>query len=330
MAGPGGGSRGGGFGGGSRGGGFGGGRGGGFGGGSRGGFGGPRPHHHYGGWHWYGGYGRRRYYGSGGGCLGGFLGMLIAPIILLIVVAALVVSFATGAFRNAFNGGTTVYDEPQFQDYANSQYMAQFGSSSAVEDNLLIVFLANEERDGYYCIAWVGDNIALPINHMFGDETTEFGRAVTSSVSNEYYEYSLDTSLAAVMTSMAQKIENLGLESSFNEESDRTNTVSSHLANYTDIELTENTVNAALTKFTEKTDIPAVIVVDTMENVFGKEMQASDIVIIVLVVALTVLAIYLIVRAIQRRNRGEGDDNPDGRPQNDSDPPNFNANGYNR
>ena len=181
MAGPGGGggSRGGGgfgggsFGGGSRGGGFSGG--GGFGGGSfggrpSGGFGGG-PHHHPPHHHgpFFHGPRRRTYVGGGfgGGCFS-------------VVVIALFVLFGgfwmlSPADNVTINWGeeTVVggiaYDEATMQDYANDKYMQYFGSSSAVEDNILLVMLTNEECDGYYTIAWVGDNIDSSINNMFGE-----------------------------------------------------------------------------------------------------------------------------------------------------------------
>ena len=278
MPGPGGGSRGGGFGGGSRGGGF-GGSGGGFGGGSRGGGfgGGPRGYRR-------GPYGPRffgfgprfhfgpRYYYGGGGCLGGLLGMLMAPIIVLLIVAVMFTSIIGTAITNVQSGGVVSYDEVAFQEYADVEYAKAFASSKQYESNLLIVFLANEQADGYYCIAWVGDNIRTEINQMFGDESTEFGRAMISSVNSEYYAYSLDTNLAQAMEIMTWRITDLGLESSFRTGKVSDTSIASHVVNYSQLKLTEKTVNEALVAFTAETEIPVVIVVDTMENVFGKNL----------------------------------------------------------
>lgn len=309
MPGPGGGSRGGGFGGGSRGGGFGGGSGGGFGGGSRGGFGGgfgPRgPRGPY--WGFGGGWRRRPYYYGGGGCLGGLLGMLIAPIILLLVVGVMLFSYVGTVVSNVANGGQVYYDEATFQSYADQQYAIEFQNSTAYENNLLIVFLTNEEADGYYAIAWIGDNVKSNISDMFGDETTEFGRAMMASISNEYYAYSLDTGLASTMEKMTAKIEALGLETSFRNDVKETGEVTSHLTNHTTLNLTEATVNAALNEFTETTGISAVIVVEDMENVFGKTIPTSDIVTILFLLVLAGVAIYLIVRTVRNRKNNSDD-----------------------
>lgn len=317
MPGPGGGSRGGGFGGGSRGGGGGFG-GGGFGGGSRGGgFGGPHHRGPYGYWGprrpFFGGwYHRPYYYGGAGGCLGGLLGVLMLPIILLLVVSLLLVTIIGSAVTNVANGGSIYYDEAVFQQYADDKYAAEFSSYSNYENNLLIVFLTNEEADGYYVIAWVGDNIHSDINYMFGDETTTFGRVVQGSINREYYAYSLDSNLANVMDQMGTRIEELGLKSSFRTEKVSTNPPSSHLTNYSSLSLTEETVNDSLTAFTEKTAIPTVIVVDTMENVFGKTIPVGDIITVIALLVLLGVSIYLIVRALKNRKNGNGNDNGNG------------------
>ena len=320
MPGPGGGSRGGGFGGGSRGGGFGGGPGGGFGG----------PHHHgpHGYWGprrpYYGGWYRRPYYG-GGGCLGGLLGILVLPIVLILMVAVMLISIVGSAVSNVANGGSIYYDETVLQQYADDQYAAEFSSYSNYENNLLIVFLANEEADGYYVIAWVGDNIHNEINYMFGDETTTFGRVVQGSINREYYAYSLDSNLANVMDQMGNRIDNLGLASSFRTQKESTNPPSSHLTNHSSLSLTEETVNDSLASFTEKTGIPTVIVVDTMENVFGKTIPVGDIITVIVLLAILGVAIYLIVRTLKNRknNGGNGGDN------NNNNYNNYNNGGYN-
>ena len=330
MAGPSGGSRGGGFGGGSRGGGFGGGHGGGFGGGSRGGgfggpggfHGGPRgPYHRgprfgygyyhrprfYGGWGW-----GPRYYGyGGGGCLGGLLGALMAPLILLLIVGVMMLGMIGSALTNAANGGIISYSEEVFQDYANQEYYKAFGNSGANEDNILIVVLTNEEKDGYYCIAWVGDNIHDKINRIFGDDTTAFGQSMIASV-NDYYAYSLDSNLAMVMNTMTEEVQSLGLSSSFKKAYSHAKSPASHLVNYTHLSLTEDTVNDSLSAFTEATDIPVVIVVEDMEDVFGKTLPMGNIIILVVLAALGVAAIVAIVRIVKNRSKFK-----DGNPEDD-------------
>lgn len=324
MPGPGGGSRGGGFGGGSRGGGFGGGSrgfgGGGFG-GRPGGFGhGPyhRPHYHYHRPFFFGGF--RPYYGygyGGGGCLGGLLGMLMAPFLILFMVVIMLFSVFGNAFTNVANGGQILYNEPAFQDYANKQYAREFGNSSAYEDNILVIFLTNEQSDGYYCIALVGDNIETEINHMFGNEYTDFGVQMLREVP-DYHKYSISQNLANVFDTLGDKIVSMGLDASFKYPSDHSKMTESHVTNHSSyLSVNNDTVNSALVEFTEKTDIPIVIVIDDMEEVIGKTITGSDIITVVFAIGLAGFAIYMIVKAVKQRkqngDRGDPNDDPNNR-----------------
>ncbi len=257
------------------------------------------------------------------------MGVLMFPIVLLLVVSLLLVSIVGSAVTNVANGGSIYYKEETFQQYADDQYAAEFASYSNYENNILIVFLTNEEADGYYVIAWVGDNLNYEIIDMFGDETTVFGREVQGSVNREYYKYSLDSNLASVMDRMGARIEALGLTSSFRNDKEITNPPTSHLTNRSQISLTEETVNDALKAFTEKTDIPAVIVVDTMENVFGKTIPMGDIVIVIILVALLVYAVYLIIRGIKQGKNGGNASGNNGNNSNNSNGNNGGGN-YNR
>ena len=234
------------------------------------------------------------------------MGILLLPIIVLIVVAVMLFTIIGSALMNVANGGSVNYDEQVFQQYADKRYAEEFSVSSAYEDNLLLVFLTNEEADGYYAIAWVGDNIRGEINDMFGDETTAFGYTVRGSINSEYYAYSLDSNLASVMEKMTDRIVALNLASSFRSQSDRSSTVPSHMTNHTELALAQATVDGACKSFTEATDIPVVIVVDTMENVFGKTLPIGDIIIVLLLVAVAVVAIVVIVKRIKNNKNGGG------------------------
>lgn len=315
MPGPGGGSRGGGgfrggggsFGGGSR-----GPRPGGFGGPRPGGFGGPRPGGmpmggmHVGGWV----HRPRSYGGNGCGCLGGAMSILMTPLILIIFIVFFIIASFSGGTDVVINNG---YDEEVFQDYANEQYQAEFGQSSAYEDNILIVFLTDEDDYSYAYIAWVGDHIVMDINHMMGADGTELGYAMESCINSSNYKYSLDTDLAFVVDKLTYAVEKMELESSFSCEEEHIQT-ESHLTNHTDLDMNEDMVNDALDDFTKATGIPMVIVVEDMNDVFGvhKEMEFNLsggflLVIVAVVVIITVTVI--------RRKKNEDDF---GTPQKDS------------
>ena len=323
----GGGGRGGSFGGGSRGsGGFGGGgRGGGFGGGfggghHHGGFGGPHfggphfPHHHHHHHHW--GRGPRYYEG---GCLNA----LFVPFIIGIFLLFFLISFFPPFFGDVSpqpEPGYVTYDENVFQDYAKDQYIAEFGTSTAYEDNLLIVFLVEENAYyDYYYIAFTGDDITESIDNMFGNNQTDLGVAMNTHISASSYKYSLDKNLAQVISQMEREINALSLESSFDCFEDHIQ-VSSHIVNKTNVPITEATVNKALQSFTESTGIPIVIVVENMEEVFTAESNQSQEItidkdtivnILYIVIAVIVLAI-LVVQALRKKKKKTNTDD-DGR-----------------
>lgn len=301
MPGPGGGGSGGGFGGGS----FGGGGGRGFGGGGyHGGPRGPRRTHFFFPFFGYGGY-----YGYGGGCLGGLIGMFLAPFLMLVLVVVLLFAMISSTISNVAGGGVVRYDENKFQDYANTRYAEEF-SSQGYEDNLLIVFLTNDDADGYYCIAWVGDHVNYKVNELFGDERTAFGRAMTNSIGDNY-KYSLSSNLAMAMNRMTDEVKALNLSSSFTCSESHGGADRSHLRNYTDLTFSDATDNA-LKQFTEETGIPVVLVVDRAETVFGKGLMASDVIILIFLAILLVFAIVWIVRAVKAYNEKKNGGGQDG------------------
>lgn len=210
-------------------------------------------------------YPRRRYYG-GGGCLGGLLSMIFGPVIFIIVL----LFFLSAILNNGVDVQVVgSYDENKFQDYTNEQYEMAFGRSSAYEDNLLItVLVEDEEYYDFYYIAWVGDHIATDINYMLGNNSTELGQAMDANISMSSYKYSLDSDLARVIDTMTQEIQNLELADSFVCTENHTQ-VSSRLINRSTLDMTESTVNDALTAFTDATGIPIVLVVADMDDVFS-------------------------------------------------------------
>lgn len=306
MAGPGGGSRGGGFGGGSRG--SGGGSRGGFSGGSRGpsgsGFGGgsrgpgghhgggfhgghhppPPRHHHRPFFHGRGYYGGGGYYHHGGG---GILSTFLAFIIVLVMIFGIfkfvfgingsdvkewIDDFKYDATYNEeqiyedYNEGE--YSESLFQEYTNNKYQEIFGETTCYEDNILVVFLTTDANDGYYTIAWVGDNLKYNVTDLFGNEQTALGDAMTNSIS-DYHGYSLGSNLAQVVDKMTDNVVELGLDTPYKSEADRSQVAESKVYNYSNCKFTEDTVNTSLKNFTDKTGITFCIVVDNETTVFG-------------------------------------------------------------
>ena len=236
------------------------------------------------------------------------MAMLMLPIILILVAVILIMSLFGSALGTLVSGGEVIYDENTYQDYANEMYYAEFGSSDAFEDNILLVFLVDKDFYDYNFIAWVGDDIETKVNYMFGNEQSELGRAIQSSaINSQSYKYSMGQGITQVAEHMQEKISALGLDSNFKCEEDRSKT-DSHITNYTDLQINASTVDKALAEFTKATGIPIVVVVEYREEVFGKTISPTDIFLVIIAIGLIVLAIVLIVNAVKKRPKGDGDD----------------------
>lgn len=230
--------------------------------------------------------------------------MMIAPVILIVMAAVLLFGTLGMGFSTLVNGGELRYSEERFQDYTDQEYSKAFGANrSAYEDNLLITVLTGDDYAEYYYIAWVGDNIRTDINNLFGNEQTAFGRAMMQSVSGNY-KYSLDSNLAQVMETMGDQIAQLDGDSSFKKDSAGSH-AESRLINYTELAMTEETVNSALEEFTANTGIPVVIVVQSMDQVFEKCLDTASVLALILSVVLIAAAVVLLVRYFKKQNRTE-------------------------
>ena len=71
------------------------------------------------------------------------------------------------------------------------------------------------------------------------------------------------------------------------------------MKNYSELDINKETVDSALTDFTKATDIPIVIVIEDMDEVFEKRVNPMDIVNVLLVVIMGAIIIYYIIRLIR-------------------------------
>lgn len=282
MAGPGGGSRGGG---GGR------SRSGGFHGGSRGGGGFRYTYHPGRGW--------QHHRGHGGGCLT----QLLVPIIMLVVILSQMFQSVGIGVTPLGRGGAVQYNEEVYQDYANTQYSEAFGSTGAYEDNLLLSVLVDDDHYSYYYIAWMGDHIITDINHMLGSSGTVLGDAMEQCINASSYKYSLDSNLAQVMEMLTDEIVARGLGNAFT--CSETRSAKSMLINDSGLEMTESTVNDALAAFTEKTGIPAVIVVEDMGDVFTGSLPVKTILISLVAAGLLIVTIVSGIKALLGHKKEE-------------------------
>ena len=308
MPGPGGGSRGGGFSGGSRSGGMGGTRGGSYGGGyaggSRGGMGGPRGPMHHGPMH----YGPRWYrprpififgpryhrpYGHGpsnqepnnqnGGCL---TSPLISGIIVFVLLMMLLTTAASVFDPNRDPNNNIIYDEKQFQSYADEQYKAIFGGTDKYEENILLVYTIYEGNDGFECISWIGNDIPRNINLMFASEEI-------SQDLHDYYEYQFAQGVAMSIIGITDDLKN-----QFPNSDDDADVRYSKTYNKSEFSFDENTINKALVEFTKLTGYNIAVVVEDGKDIFQTQMDLVKIVGIIFMIILVVIIFMVISTTI--------------------------------
>lgn len=231
------------------------------------------------------------------------MGVLLLPIVFILVGGILLVSTLGSVFTAMQQGGIVEYDEYAFQDYADSRYAEAFGASDTYEDHILLVVLIDPEGlSDYNYIAWVGDHIDYSISDLFGDNSSVLGRTMSSCINPSSYKYSLDSNLAQVVETMAGKIDALHLDDSFRCQEDHY-AADSYLLNQTSLPLTESTVNTELEEFSTKTGISMVIVVDEMEDVFGRTMPSSYIGMIAICGIFVVVGVAILIRSLRKKSK---------------------------
>ncbi len=242
-----------------------------------------------------GGFWPRRCYYGGGGFFHGFFAMLILPIIILLLFMAILLGSFIGALNNILAGGTSEYDEVGMQEYANDRYYEFFDSSSeGFEENILITFIVTSETDGYYTIAFVGNDLRRGVRELYGDEYTEFGHAITTSIADQY-KFSLPQNLAdAVDKMIAPTVRAGGAD-------DTPSDAESRFVNRSELAIAEVTVERALDKFASETGIPIVLVVEDEADAFPKTIKGRDIFLVVIMVILSVALILLIIRCFRAK-----------------------------
>lgn len=162
--------------------------------------------------------------------------------------------------------GKGSYDEATMQDYAHRQYAEIFADAGGLEDNILIVFLVDDDNTQYHCTAVVGDHVADSIYDMFCGDESQLAQAVSSSVS-EYYAHSLDRCLCKAMSIMSESfVDDRWLFSVWCEESNVG--VESRLINRTDLPINQSMVDGSLLSFADEVGVPVVILVEDSKDVF--------------------------------------------------------------
>lgn len=226
------------------------------------------PMHPMGGWHVR--HSRRVY---GGCCLGSMLETVLLVGIFVLFLSLYMCAGPEHSGSVEINTEDS-YNETALQQYADLRYREFFGDETAYEDNLLLVFLTEDDYYNFYYIAWVGDHVEPAVRDLLGDNDSLLGQILLSRINETSYQYSLDTDLARVFSDLTSGIQGLGL-ARYLVCNESAASVQSHLVNDSMLPMTEDTVNSALRSFTDATGIPVIVVVEDAASVFGSEPAVS-------------------------------------------------------
>lgn len=232
------------------------------------------------------------------------VGIVLFPLLLTILATVFFFMYLSPTVETIKKGGDTVYSDQVADFYRTDSYNDIFGASSARDDNLLIVYLVNGEGNKYYCMSKVGSNVSDSVAKLFGNEASEFGKVVKGSMDAEFKD-TLGGSLRDIVDGMGDKIQGLKLSSSFKAESDKSSPAESRLINKSSISVSESELNASLTAFTADTGIPAVIIIDDIDTVFGRRMPVGNIALLSVLVIVAVISVVTTVRKVILRIRFE-------------------------
>lgn len=272
--------------------------GGGFGGGSHGSSGG-------GGGYYRGGFFPFIYVSRGAGGRASLAWSIIVPGIFIVIAFFLILSSALRVINPTLAQDLPFfqYEEDDMYDYALAQYEAEFDPASAdYEDHFLLLFLINEERNGYSWYSIVGDNLVPKINRELGGDETALGNAMSDWIPKNYTK-SLSVNLENAMRELGDAIKGYGLSSSFKQDSGTAHNASaSHVVNYTGYDLNEEKVNSGLVYFTEQTDIEVVLVVQDADQVLTLVERTWSDVMPTILMGLGILAFAVVCIVLSVKN----------------------------
>ena len=232
--------------------------------------------------------------------------LFLGPVIMAVIAVAIALFLIPSMLRPVSTEGSVTFDESTIEDFADDHYYAAFGDLKDTEDEILLVYLINEARDGYYCVTWVGDHINAEIDNAFGDGTgSRYWRAVTDNVSDEFGDC-LETDIAAVVEEMTDIVKEMDVSSSFDRKKcEGYPAFVPVVENNTDIP-TDKKLSAALRKFTAETSIPIAVVIDEQLPLLQKDRRSALIVSIVFPGVLLTIAAVSVVNIMKSKRKFDG------------------------
>ena len=248
------------------------------------------------------------------GDLNGFFKFLVVPVLIVALAVTMVVTSLTTSFSDVLAGRGVLYSPEQISQYAEEQYAEQF---KALKDEegfeeclLLVVFVDKADPYGeFYIQSRVGEKIE---DEVFGIKPT----GLTGSLNwyhgqdeNRSFEECLSLTLASFRTAAKAgqtSIEAGAVESKFinnptasTDEVETGEVETGEVEKDNELKFNEKEINKTLQSFTEKTGIPAVVVVADGNAAFASAITTRTVITFVLSAAMIAGAVFLVIKGLK-------------------------------
>ena len=221
-------------------------------------------------------------------------GIILFPAIITVICIVVFFLYLSPTIKICKDGGSIVYNDSAAIKYRDDEYAKYFSDTSNEKNSILIVYLVEDKDskyDQFFCISKSGENISDKITVEFGNNESSFGKAVLSSIDDKYAS-SFGGDIAAVMDIMKDKIATLEISSSFKTADTVPDISVSKVVNYSPLTFSEEAVNDAIEGFSTSTGIPVVVIVDSIENVFERQLPYKDFLIMFVLLCIVAFCIY--------------------------------------
>lgn len=251
-----------------------------------------------------------RNYGQQGGQQPSLVSVIMTPVILLVLVTVLLISNLVGLIGVLSKGGNINYDEEVVTKYLTTANDKAFKTSSA-PGNGYTICVFYDENDKTLLFETAGGNNIRTEAKAFLKPDGKLGTLMQDYLKDEKNRTNFAGCIASSIYGATDEIVKLNLTDSFTYKSDKTNMPAPAVAvDESAKELIKDgsaAVLLALQYLEDKTGITVNLTFDTSAHAFGKKVPVTDVLMVVLLVAIAGLCTFNLVKKIRAYNRIKND-----------------------
>lgn len=195
----------------------------------------------------------------------GSKGIIFLIIFTLFFAVGFIIMFNQSS-GDLLTDGKAVYDKKKMNEYIKTNYENEFKDSATYEDNIILFFLYNEDYNEYLLDFYIGYDLSTSIYKYLNtySNSSNFDRNFDTSNCDDDIEKNLSNVINEITINLDNNFDEYLKCNHTNDEYISKVTNSSH----SELDITE--IERSLINFTDTTGLSIVLVIDSMENVFGK------------------------------------------------------------